>query len=88
MSMIKGGSAIGRKPALPGRIGSRVGGALKRGAGTLLRGGLGQLGARGHRHRGKGITARELRGFRKVVNLLHRVGMQPRHLGRIRSRRT
>lgn len=39
-----------------------------------------------HRRRGRGITARELRGFRKVVNLLHKVGMQPKRLGRVHRR--
>lgn len=34
------------------------------------------------RRRGRGITSRELRGFRKVVRLLHSVGMQPRGLRR------
>jgi hypothetical protein len=32
--------------------------------------------------RGRGITARELRGFRKVTNLLRRVGMHPKGLHR------
>lgn len=36
------------------------------------------------RRRRRGITATELRGFRKVTSLLHRVGMTPRGLrGRI-----
>lgn len=39
------------------------------------------------RSRGKGISARELRGFRKVANLLHRVGMTPKGLGRRRGGR-
>jgi len=33
------------------------------------------------RHRGRGITARELRGFRKVTRLLRTVGMRPKGLG-------
>lgn len=36
------------------------------------------------RRRRRGITATELRGFRKITGLLHRVGMTPRGLGRIR----
>lgn len=36
------------------------------------------------RRRRRGITATELRGFRKITSLLHRVGMTPRGLGRIR----
>jgi len=38
----------------------------------------------GKKRRRRGITATELRGFRKVTSLLHRVGMTPRGLkGRI-----
>jgi hypothetical protein len=37
--------------------------------------------------RGRGITARELRGFRKVTNLLRKVGMHPRGLGRSYARK-
>ncbi len=44
-------------------------------------------GGGGGRRRGRGITARELRGFRKVTNLLHKVGMQPKGLGRHRRGR-
>ncbi len=70
----------------PGRVsggGSRLGG-LARAAGGALRRGRGG----GKRHsRGRGITARELRGFRKVVNLLRKVGMHPRGLGRTRARK-
>lgn len=43
--------------------------------------------AAGHRARGRGISSRELRGFRKVTNLLRRVGMVPRGLGHTRGRR-
>lgn len=56
--------------------------------GALTSGGGGGGGASGgwsgSRRRGKGITARELRGFRKVSNLLHREGMVARraHKGR------
>jgi len=38
----------------------------------------------GRRRRRRGITATELRGFRKITSLLHRVGMTPRGLGRVR----
>lgn len=38
----------------------------------------------GRRRRRRGITATELRGFKKVTSLLHRVGMTPRGLrGRV-----
>ncbi len=38
----------------------------------------------GKKRRRRGITATELRGFRKVTSLLHRVGMTPRGLrGRV-----
>jgi len=38
----------------------------------------------GKKRRRRGITATELRGFRKVTGLLHRVGMTPRGLrGRV-----
>lgn len=40
----------------------------------------------GKRRRRRGITATELRGFRKVTGLLHRVGMTPRGLGRVHHR--
>jgi len=38
----------------------------------------------GKKRRRRGITATELRGFRKITSLLHRVGMTPRGLGRVR----
>lgn len=44
----------------------------------LLRGGGGSSGVSGYygtRRRGRGITARELRGYRKVARLLHKEGM-------------
>lgn len=59
-----------------GGLARSVGGAMRRRAAP---------GAR--RHRGRGITARELRGFRKVTNLLRRVGMHPRGLGRTYRRK-
>jgi hypothetical protein len=48
------------------------GGAL---AGELLAGGGGRGSSGGWRVRRKGITATELRGFRKVAKLLHNEGM-------------
>jgi hypothetical protein len=41
-------------------------------------GGRGAAGGWGAPRRAKGITARELRGYRKVANLLHREGMVSR----------
>lgn len=48
-------------------------------------GGGGASGGWGSRRRGRGITARELRGFRKVSNLLHKEGMVSRRAHRGRS---
>jgi len=46
------------------------------GAQQLLSGGGGASGSYGYRRsRGRGITARELRGYRKVARLLHKEGM-------------
>lgn len=63
----------------------QIGGGLAAGAGfaageALLRGGGGRgaAGGWGPPRRAKGITARELRGYRKVANLLHREGMVSR----------
>lgn len=48
-------------------------------AGALLaRGSGGASGSWGPRRRGRGITARELRGYRKVARLLHNEGMVSR----------
>jgi len=46
-------------------------------AGALMSGGGGggATGSFGYRRRSRGITARELRGYRKVANLLHKEGM-------------
>lgn len=44
-------------------------------AGALLSGGRGASGGWSGSRRSKGITARELRGFRKVSRLLHKEGM-------------
>lgn len=50
------------------------------GVGALLGGGGGggASGGWGARRRARGITARELRGYRKVANLLHKEGMVSR----------
>lgn len=48
------------------------------GASALFKGGGGASGSFGTRRRGRGITARELRGYHKVARLLHREGMVSR----------
>jgi len=80
MSIAAGTARAGRRtragttrPGLLGRAGRAIGGAAGR-----LGGARGRMRAR----RGRGITSRELRGFRKVTNLLARVGMVPKKLGR------
>jgi hypothetical protein len=86
MSIAAGTGRIGRTSrggsTRPGVIGRLAGGA-RRVAGALGRGRMMGM----HRRRGRGITARELRGFRKVTNLLRTVGMHPRGLGRHRAKR-
>jgi hypothetical protein len=87
MSIAAGSARAGRRS----RAGSSRPGVIGRGVSAL--GGLagrarGRAGARmGAHRRGRGITARELRGFRKVTNLLRTVGMHPRGLGRGHKRR-
>lgn len=99
-SLIGGGrkatTAIATRPqVLTGRLGAlrpiALAGAKIAGAGAAF-----EIGARivgfdqsgqpifGRKRRRRGITATELRGFRKVTSLLHRVGMTPRGLGRVR----
>lgn len=60
--------------------------ALYAGAGAagaaLMKGGGASGAYGGYRRRGRGITARELRGYRKVANLLHREGMVSRRAHR------
>lgn len=49
-------------------------------ASALMKGGGGGAsGSFGSRRRGRGITARELRGYHKVARLLHKEGMVSRH---------
>ncbi len=75
MSAISRGRSRGaQRPARPGR----VGGAISRGA-RIAGGLIPRRGAGGPRRHHRGISATELRGFRKVVGLLRRVGMVPKH---------
>jgi len=74
MSAISRGRSRGaQRPSRPGR----VGGAIRRGA--RMAGGLIPRGRAGTHRRHRGISGTELRGFRKVVGLLRRVGMVPKH---------
>lgn len=85
---VKSALNVGKKaaPAIAAAAKSPVGqAALYAGAGAasaaLLRGsGGGGGGATGYygRRRARGITATELRGYRKVANLIHREGMVSR----------
>lgn len=72
-------SRIGR-PGLPGRIGRFAAGVAK---GATAGGRM-----MGRRRRRRGISATELRGFRKVTRLLKKVGMHPRGLAPRAHRRT
>ncbi len=88
MSIAAGSARAGRRS----RVGSTRPGVIGRGLGAVrgLAGAVGRARGgrmRGARRRGRGITARELRGFRKVTNLLRTVGMHPRGLGRHRRSR-
>lgn len=60
------------------------GGGFGRSVGRLARGALSGGGGRGRgrTRRGGGITSSQLKGFRKVVNLLRKVGMHPKGLTR------
>lgn len=93
------GGAIVKRGAgtLTGRLGAlrplAVGAAKAVGAGAAFQVGMSIIGFNqdgtpifGRRRRRRGITATELRGFRKVTGLLHRVGMTPRGLGRVHHR--
>jgi hypothetical protein len=80
MSIAAGSARVGRSS----RAGSSRPGAIRRGIGAIG-GAVGRARGRSsrgmHRHRSRGITARELRGFRKVTRLLRTVGMRPKGLG-------
>jgi len=92
----RGPAAIAtRAPVLTGRLGAlrplAVGAAKAAGLGAAFEVGSRIIGFNqdgtpifGRKRRRRGITATELRGFRKVTSLLHRVGMTPRGLGRVR----
>jgi len=84
----RGAGALAKRTAV-GQIARKVGAAAGLGAAF-------EVGSRvigfdaegqpilGKKRRRRGITATELRGFRKVTSLLHRVGMTPRGLrGRV-----
>jgi len=82
-----GREAVAR--GLPGRVAR--GAAVAAGAGAAFEVGARIIGFNdagepifGKKRRRRGITATELRGFRKITGLLHRVGMTPRGLGRVR----
>lgn len=91
-----GGAVVRRGVGtLTGRLGAlrplAVAGAKAVGAGAAFQVGMTIIGFNqdgtpifGKRRRRRGITATELRGFRKITGLLHRVGMTPKGLGRIR----
>jgi hypothetical protein len=78
--------SLGGVSAAAGRVGS-TGGMIGRAATGLVAGAAGYLagsegsagGGRRHR-RGRGLTAADLRGFRRTVSLLKSVGMVPRKL--------
>ncbi len=68
-------------PVVAGVGGAAAAGAAFAGGENLIRDEAGNvIGIR--RRRRRGITARELSGFRKITRLLHSVGMTPRGLGR------
>jgi len=82
-------------PRIPAGLARRVGvgAAAAAGAGAAFEVGSRVVGLDpsgqpifGRKRRRRGITATELRGFRKVTGLLHRVGMTPRGLGRVHHR--
>ncbi len=78
-----------RQARLPRRL--RLPRGVVRRGGRLIRRGVRLLrpGERRRRRRGRGISATELRGFKKVARLLADFGMAPRGLrrGMIRPRR-
>lgn len=62
------------KPGKPGSLASKARSA----AGRFVGAARGRMGIRGRHRRGHGISKTELRGFRKVVALLRKVGMVPK----------
>jgi len=76
-----GKKAVAAIPATAKVVGgAALSGAAMGAATSLLAGGGGGRGASGSwaRRRGRGITATELRGYRKVANLIHKEGMVSR----------
>ena len=89
-SLVSTGAMAGKYlPAVVRKGGTMLaGGAAVGGGMTLaqqLTGAISGTAPGYRRRRGRGITATELRGYRKVANLLHKVGMRPKATGR-RSR--
>jgi hypothetical protein len=78
-------SAIGKRGRVAGRpVRSGKGPGVLARAGRFARG---RGGGGMRRHRRRGISATELRGFRKVVGLLRKVGMVPKGTRRAPPRR-
>jgi hypothetical protein len=86
MSLVGKGTQFGMRgrsrPSRPGRIG-RAAGAIGRAAAGFINPRTGLPMRRRHR---RGISATELRGFRKVARLLRMVGMVPRGMKKVRRR--
>jgi len=77
--LVKKGGGAAKKLIQQGSqlVGSGDMNQLMQGLGLMPNGGGGAA-MGGRRRRSRGITARELRGYRKVANLLHREGMVSR----------
>lgn len=81
MSIVQSRARMRGRRGMRTRKGGR--GGFIAGAVTAGRRALGRARPSGRfRGRAKGITARELRGFRKITNLLRKVGMVPKGLRR------
>jgi hypothetical protein len=84
VSLVGKGSFGMRGRSRPGRPGT-----IGRAAGRIGRAAIGLINPRTgrpfRRHR-RGISATELRGFRKVARLLRMVGMVPRGMKKVRRR--
>lgn len=74
-AVVTGASKIAKSPVGQAAIYTGAGMAASQ---LLEGGGRGRGASGGWARRAKGITARELRGYRKVANLLHREGMVSR----------